>query len=347
MRHFWQWVCGYICILIKGRQVHRFLNLCSQNGIRLWQVSHEIERGIKANIRLRDFYHLKPYLRKTKTKIHILSKRGFPFWCHRHPRLKWFFCIAFFVLCIGFYSLSFIWKIEVKGNSKVTTQEIIAYLNENAIETGLKKKNIDCPSVELLLREHFQQIGWVSVYFEYTNLCVEVKESLYDAIEFYESNDGSMYNLVANKDATIRTIITRSGMAVVKEGQSVKKGDVLVLGQSEIYEDSGEIRETLYFRADALIVADVEYEIRIPCSEIEILALRIAKEYDDTRLLLLGNRKAQSILNRMQEHGIVVLDKTITLEKDENSICFLINIKAQEQIGINIPVEEIEKNEFE
>ena len=58
MRHLWQWICGYICVCIKGRQVNRFLNLCSRNGIHLWRINYDIEHVLRDNIRLKDFYEL-------------------------------------------------------------------------------------------------------------------------------------------------------------------------------------------------------------------------------------------------------------------------------------------------
>ena len=178
MRHFWQWFCGYVCICVKGRQVNRFLNLCSRNGIHLWRITYDIEQSLRAQLRLIDFYDLKPYLRKTKTRMKIISKKGFPFWCHRHPKMKWFLCFCLICACIGVYSLNFVWDIEVKGNQKVSEQEIIECLQENDVDVGLKKNTIDCSGLEILLRERFHELGWVSVYFERTSLCIEVKESL-------------------------------------------------------------------------------------------------------------------------------------------------------------------------
>lgn len=345
MRHLWQWFCGYICVCMKGRQVNRFLNLCSRNGIHLWRITYDLEQNLRANIRLHDFYDLKPYLRKTKTKIKILSKRGFPFWCYRHPKLKWFLCICFFLLCLSFYSLNFVWNIEVKGNTKVSTQDILECLKENEINIGLKREAIDCPQIELLLREQFHQLGWVSVYLEHTNLCIEVKESLYDVMEHSEVEYGRMYNLIANKEGRISSIVTRAGKAVVKEGQTVKPGDILVLGQSEIFDDNGEVKETLYFKADALIYADVTYNIDIPLSEMELLALKIAGNYDESSLLGLGYQKLKPVMEKMQNAHI--LDKTLTIVKDEKKLIFRVKLYVREQIGINIPAEEVRENEFE
>lgn len=347
MRFFWQWLCGYICVYIKGRQINRFLNLCSRNGIHLWRITYDLENSFRANLRLKDFYDIKPFLRKTKTKIKIISKKGFPFWCHKHPKLKWFYCACILVFFIGIYSLNFVWNIDIKGNSKISTQEILECLQENEVSIGLKREKINCPQIELLLRENFNQLGWVSVYFKHTNLCIEVKESLYDVVEHTEMEYGKMYNLVANKDAVIDSIVTRSGKPIVKKGQMVKQGDVLVLGQSEIYDDSGEVKDTLLFKADALIFGNVTYNIDIPLSEIEILSLKIAGKYNDTALLHIGLQKLKYISDKMIENGAVILDKKIRIEKDEKNICFRAILYTREQIGISVPVEEVRENEFE
>ena len=48
MRHLWQWLCGYVCIVLHGRQINRFLNLCSKNDIQLWKISRDIEYAVHA-----------------------------------------------------------------------------------------------------------------------------------------------------------------------------------------------------------------------------------------------------------------------------------------------------------
>ena len=346
MRHLWQWICGYICVGVKGRQVSRFLNLCSRNGIHLWRIRYDLEHSLRAYLRLSDFYDLKPYLRKTKTKIKILSKKGFPFWCHRHPKLKWFICLCFLSVCIGCYSLSYVWDIEIKGNTKVSTQDILMCLKENKVDVGLKKEEINCSKIEVLLREQFQQIGWTSVYLENTKLCIEVKESLYDVVEHADQADNRSYHLVADKDARILSIVTRAGMAVVEEGRNVKKGEVLVLGISDIYDDSGAIKQTLHLKADAQVYGLVVYEIEIPITEMEVLASKIADASEET-LLGIGNYKLNPFIKKIEENNGIILDKKVCIEKNEKKICFRARIYAREQIGINVPAEEVRENEFE
>lgn len=306
-----------------------------------------MEQSIRASLRLRDFYDIKPYLRKTKTRLRIISKKGFPFWCHRHPRMKWFCVFLLCLICIVFYSLNFIWNIEIKGNQQIPTQDILECLTQNEVKIGQKQANVDCSYIELQLRERFENLGWVSVYFEHTSLCVDIKESLYGKLDASEEQEGHSYHIIANKDATIYSIVTRAGDAQVQKGADVKSGDVLILGQCEIFDDNGEVKEVLYFPAEALIFGDVVYEFTIPLTEIELVSLKLAGLYDDTSLLRLGYKKTNPILEKLEENGVIILDKDVIIEKKEKNICFLVKIYAREQIGINIPAEEVRQNEFE
>ncbi len=347
MRHLWLWFCGYVQLILNGRQVNRFLNLCSKNGISLWKISYDLERMVRVHVRLKDFYVLKPYLRKTKTHLRITKKIGFPFWCHRHPRLKWMLVVAFFVLCVGVYSLNFIWEIQISGNSKISTKEVLDYLEQQEIVVGKKCDSIDCSSVEYLLRREFGQMGWVSVYLDHTVLCIEIKESLYDEFNDYPIEDGRSYNLIANKDAIIYSIVTRTGTPIVSQGAFVKTGDIIVLGQCEIYDDVGEIKEVLNVYAEGLVYGDVTYSFIEPLTEIEILSLNLSQTYSEDMLKFIANQKLSHFIEKLEENGVIILDKNVIIDKREKSIVFIGEVKAREQIGINIPAEEVWEYEFE
>ena len=347
MRHLWQWLCGYVCVCVKGRQVNRFLNLCSRNGIHLWRIKYDINQTLKANLRLRDFYDIKPYLKKTKTCIRIITKKGFPFWCQKHRRLKWFICLIFLLICVGFYSLNFVWNIRINGNDKISSEEIVECLYQNNIVAWQKKDSIDCSNVEMLLRRYFKDLGWVSVYIHHTSLCIDVKESLYDEMIQEEDEFGKSYHLVADKDAVIYSIITREGKALVKNGMHVNAGDILVLGECEIFDDAGEVKEILYFPADALIYADVVHEFDIVLTEMEIMSLKIVNAYNESACIRLVNHKLAPILAKMNENDVIILDKNIIFENNDKNIRFQVKLYTRERFGINIPAEEIRENEFE
>ena len=149
MKRLIRWFCGYISIVLIGKQVNRFLNLCSRNGIRIWRISYDLERNIKVNMRLKDIYYLKPFLRKTKTSFRIVKRKGFPFWCHRHPYVKWFPVFLSVMFVCFLYSRTYIWNISIEGNEVISEGELLDYLESENIKTGIRGKEIDCSQVEL------------------------------------------------------------------------------------------------------------------------------------------------------------------------------------------------------
>lgn len=346
MKRIYRWFGGYIHLGLKGRQINRFMNLCSKNGIRLWNITQDIEHFVRVHLRLHDFYYLKPYLRKTKTKLRILGRYGFPFWCYRHPRLKWFPVLAICAIGGFLYSTTYIWQIHIDGNIQLSEQELRYFLAEQAIEEGTKRNSIDCAQLEYTIRQNFQELGWVSVHLDKTHLYIDVRESLYD--QHSESVlDDKRYDLVANKDAYIYSMVTRSGIAAISEGMYVKQGDILVEGRCEIYDDYGTIKQELQLQAEADIWGDVEYLYACPLTELEIMALKIADLYEPETLNRIGQQKINYFLEKLEKNGVIILDKNVMIERDEKSILFLGKIYAREKIGINIPVEEIREDEFE
>lgn len=346
MRHFWRWFCGYVCIVLNGKQINRFLNLCSRNGIHFWHVSYHVGRTVRAHISLKSLYLLRPFLKKTKTKFKILYRRGFPFWCHRHPRLKYLLVILPFSLSVFLYSYTYIWNIEIVGNNKLSTTEIETFLGEQNIKTWQKKESVDCAGLESLIRQNYNEIGWVSVYFDHTSLRIEIKESLYDTYDSMLLKDGKRYDLIANKDAHIYSVITQAGTANVKEDAFVKAGDVLVFGYYFVYDDIGEIKSMQNVYAKALIYGDVEYVYYNTLSEMEILALKICNNYSQDSVYEYMNRKSKIYLEELVDNNVVILNKKINIYKKDDGIDFSLEIKAREQIGINIPVEEDYGNEL-
>ena len=346
MKNLIRWFCGYLCIHLNGRQINRFFNLCARNGIELWNIKNDMERMAKANMKLKDVYLIRPFLKKTKTHFRIVKKKGLPFWCYRHKFLKWF--PVFLVVGVFLYlnSLNYIWNIEIVGNSKISTTEILELISANDL-VGKKKKSIDCTDIEYQLREEYNQMGWVSVFVDHTNLCIYIKESLYDEYVFEEQDTIARYDYVAEQDARIFSIVTRQGTALVKKGDIVKKGDVLVKGEYTIFDDSGQIKDTLSVKADALILGDVSYPYEGFLTEMEILGAKIGGKNEKNVVKSLSYAKFNQFLEKLEKNGVKILGKRVMIEQNTNSVLIKGNIAIREEIGTIIPVEEQIINEFD
>lgn len=256
---------GFLVLRLQGRNCGRFLTLCANRGIVTWNMSMADSGDITVCIYLSDFYRLRPLLRKTKVKLRIQKRAGFPFVTHRY-RKRLVFAFSLLLVMAGVVFLSTrIWRIEVVGNSAIGEETVLEYLRKEGITYGVDRKCIDNDGLELSLRQDFEQVIWASVYEKGTKLVVRIQEKLASEKETSISQTPCT-DLTAACDARIYSIITRSGTPLVKAGDSVKEGDILVCGRQEILDDNGEVKEYFYQSADADILAMVSlsYEDRIP-----------------------------------------------------------------------------------
>ena len=251
---------GFLLVRLQGYSPERFLNLCSNHNILIWNLSNQRD-FYEFYISIAGYRKLKPLLKKTKTKIIILKRIGFPFFLYRYRKRKLFF--AGIAASIGFliYLTTFIWLIDINGNSLITDDAILTFLKEEHASFGSKKNKIDCAGLEEALRTKYDNIIWASVRLNGTKMTIDIQENLItkeDAGEEKAMPDGA-YDLTAEKGGTVTSIITRNGTPLVKSGSKVKKGDILVGSRLDIFNDSGEIMDYQYVTADADILAQTKY----------------------------------------------------------------------------------------
>ena len=204
---------GYLRIRISGNAVERFFFFFSYKGIYLWDLTSN-RTFYEVNILLRDFKNLKPVIRKTRTKICIVNRSGFPFFMQKYRKRKFLFAGFIFCILFIFYLSTFIWKVEIIGNQTCTTELILDYLDTIDVKAGMKRKEVRCQNIVSELRKEFDDIIWVSASLEGSNLYIQIKENI-DSItpRENEANSVSPYDIVANTDCTITKIIVRNGLA--------------------------------------------------------------------------------------------------------------------------------------
>lgn len=256
MGKFYQYIDGYLQVELTGYGMERFLNLCMNKEFTLW----EIVKGddvYRFYISLKDFRELKPLLKKTETKIHILKKCGLPFFFYTYRKQKCF--VLGMLLCLGFvyYMSLFIWDIHVSGSAYYTEDEIISYIKQAYIAPGTKIKDINSMELEEQLMEHFDEIAWISCEIKGTQLRITLTETIITN-QVLVSDQPS--DLVAAKDCDIVSVITRNGTPITKVNETVKKGDILISGTIHIYDDNNEVLETVYIPADGDVFGRVVYQ---------------------------------------------------------------------------------------
>lgn len=267
MKSLLRYFSGYVRVRLTGYATERFLNLCTNHNIDIWDMTHG-EDFYEFSMNLNDFFSVRPLVRKTKTRVRIIQKSGFPFFLFRYRKRKLF--LGGMALGIGIIYLfsCYVWNVEICGNSVLSQETVCRYLETEKVHIGSRKKDIQCEELEAKIRQHFPEVIWTSVRLEGTKLTVDIKENLITTDTESEKNteEEQGEDLVADKKAVIESIITRSGVPKVKTGDKVKKGKILVLGRLEILNDGGEVVDYRYCRADADIIAKTtySYEYKVP-----------------------------------------------------------------------------------
>ena len=265
-------VSNQVRCLVTGEETLRFVNLCRNNGIELRHLVRR-ENAIQMEIDAENFKKLRPLVRKTHVKIHILIRHGPAFFFYRHKR-RWWFLLGMTVFAGMIYILSlFVWQIDIDGNRKYTDALILQALAQMDVKTGCRKSEIDLPEIEEELRIMYNEITWVSASIAGTKLQIELREGdlkisgssgggqtgNVKRVENRENNPKTQNgesetdlpaNLVADEDAIITNLVVRRGTVAVRYGDEVKKGDVLIEGKVYIYNEDETLKKVDYLTAE-------------------------------------------------------------------------------------------------
>ncbi len=172
----------------------------------------------------------KSELEKAAKGVHLSLKigeiEGFPAVAWRFRKRIGLVVGVLFALFIVFWAESVVWRVEVIGNEKIPAESIRLNLQALGFGEGANKKEADFLELSNAYRLRHQEIAHMDIYCVGTVAYVHVIESEHGGKEGSEG----VGNLIASKDAVIHSIDVLHGKVVVKEGEVVKKGDLLVNG---------------------------------------------------------------------------------------------------------------------
>ena len=258
-----KYIIGYLRISIEGYYIERFINMCTNNKILIWNLKRE--KGVKLylNIDIKDFYKAIKIAKKLKCKIKILKKRGIPFIINKYKKRK-IFVISLIIISLTLYISSiYIWNIDIIVEDNLKLENIEEDLKLAGLQTGIRKKEIKTEEIINQIRLKRNDISWVGIKLEGTNAIVKIVKAK-QAPELLDEKD--YCNIVAKKAGTITKIIAQNGTAIVKNGEYVEQGQVLIEGTME-----GKYTGKRYVHSLGEVEAIVKYtkERKIYLNEVE------------------------------------------------------------------------------
>ncbi len=242
---------GYVSVSITGGSPERFINLCAFHRLDMWNIHHHSDK-VTANIRLADYKKIRPFAKMAGIHVHIYEKHGLPFWTYRY-RHRYGLLVGMLVFSLVLSSLcGRIWTIEVHGMEEA---EVVKILSEFGVRTGVSKNHYDWSTVRQTIMQKHSEFAWMSLNPEGTKLQVDVSKRV-EPPNIVPSHEPC--NIKASQDGTILEIQAYNGTAVVKVGEGVVKGDLLISGAVE-YKDGC----TFFRHAQGKVIAQTTHKITI------------------------------------------------------------------------------------
>ncbi|MBR0427233.1 MAG: sporulation protein YqfD [Clostridia bacterium] len=244
-------IFGYVRVEVEGYYIERFINICQNKKILIWNLKRQ--KGVKLylNIGIKDFKKLKNIARKTNCKIKISKKKGIPFILHRYKKRK-IFAIFLIIIAFSIYTSSkYVWNIEVQIEDNLQIEQIEEDLADLGLRKGMLKSKIETDKLINELRLKRNDISWIGIDLKGTNVIVKAVK----ADEKPDLLDNSDYcNIVATKSGIITKIIAQNGTAVVNVGDEVNEGDILIAGYME-----GKYTDKRYVHSLGVVQAKIKY----------------------------------------------------------------------------------------
>ena len=224
------YIIGYIRISIEGYYIERFINICGNEKITIWNLKRNKNVKLELNIGIKDLKKVAKIAKQTKCKIKIIKKKGLLFLFNRYRKRKLFF-VFLLVIIIGLgISSNFVWNIQIVEEDKESIENLYKDVVESGLEIGKMKSKINTKDIINKVRLKRNDIAWMGIELKGTNAIVKVVKATAKP-EIVDDNE--YCNIVSDKQGIITKINAQNGTIAVKVGDTVNVGTTLINGWME------------------------------------------------------------------------------------------------------------------
>lgn len=162
-----------------------------------------------------------------RVKFKASKLMGLPGFLYENRKRYGVFCALLFTLFFLLYSSDRVWDVRIEGSEAGYENKILNELSSCGLRVGKSFSKLDFSKTELLLLKSSDYVSWVNIYRRGNVAYVTVADKITHPEEEIKTGYS---NIVASCDAVIEEITVVKGVAMVKPGESVKAGQLLISG---------------------------------------------------------------------------------------------------------------------
>lgn len=248
MKRLFNFLRGMVTLSVTVPFPERFVNLCAQENIDFWAMDWLDEHTLHLTARRRDRRRILEIAQTLGGEARVESSRGLPEFLGRF-RTRYAFVLGLsFALCGVLFFSRFILTVEVTGNDQVPTAVILTQLRLLGVRPGVYGPALDRKQLAQEALVELPELSFMALNLHGTRLEVIVREAVQapDRVDVEENID-----LAAETDGIVLKVEPELGDSLVKVGDTVAQGDILISGtvtmEPPLYSD----QPTRYFQTHA------------------------------------------------------------------------------------------------
>ena len=266
------------------------VNRCTEAGISLRGVQAVDGQTLRCAVDERDLARLRAECERCQCELRLLQLRGGSRY-RRALRLRmWLLLTALLTAAMLLLSSLFIWDIEVIGAEQLNRGRILRALSDAGLARGCFWPSLSGDSIRSRAILELPELSWLSVNISGSRAAVLVRERE-EKPEIYR--ESAACSLIASQSGIVRRVSVLNGKALVRAGQAVQMGEVLVSGTLDSI--TGPRR---FVRARGEVWADTWYELTAICppasaNKTEVLwkSSRFALQFGENRINFYGKSR--------------------------------------------------------
>ena len=224
------YIIGYLRIEVTGYYIERFINLCNNNHVLIWNVKKEKDANVLLNIELNKLKQVIKFSKNAKCKIKIKNKKGLPFLFNKYKKRKAFVISLLMIVIAIIITSNFVWNVEVQLEDGKQIENIEQDIEEAGLKIGELKSKVDTKEIINKVRLKREDIAWMGIELKGTNAIVKLVKST-EKPQIVE--DDEISNIVSDKKGVVTKINAQTGTAQVKVGDVITEGSILIGGWME------------------------------------------------------------------------------------------------------------------
>ena len=227
MRRVVNFLRGSVEVEAAGPFPERFVNLCAQRGVPFWGVEWRADGAVRLKVPRSARRGLEELGERAGCTLREVEREGVPAFLARFRRRYGLWVGLTFSMLAVLVLSHFVLVVDVQGNERVPTAEILSCLRRLGVHPGTFSPAIDIDTVEQEVLLELDELTWIAINRSGVRAEVLVRERV-EPPEIVDQTE--LGDVVAGQAGVITRLEVWAGESDWQVGQAVAKGDVLIRG---------------------------------------------------------------------------------------------------------------------